>query len=294
MRMFASDRIGSIMDKLKWPEDEPITAKMVTKAVESAQRQIEELNFERRKNVLKYDDVMNTQRQVIYAERQKILKGEDFKDEALNMVEDVVRATVQRLAPEEVFNEEWDLDMLLAGLAEVYPTRITRAELEDMVTSQDLLDRAVEDALERYEEKEQTLGSQTMRELERLVLLNITDTRWREHLYEMDYLQEGIHLRAYGQKDPLTEYRREAFAMFEELTDSIKDGFVRYIYRVELVRQDEPSRPRPQRVQMSHGDQDQAPNAGASPQARSDKVPRNAPCPCGSGKKYKKCHGATA
>jgi preprotein translocase subunit SecA len=163
-----------------------------------------------------------------------------------------------------------------------------------MVTSQDLLDRAVEDALERYEEKEQTLGSQTMRELERLVLLNITDTRWREHLYEMDYLQEGIHLRAYGQKDPLTEYRREAFAMFEELTDSIKDGFVRYIYRVELVRQDEPSRPRPQRVQMSHGDQDQAPNAGASPQARSDKVPRNAPCPCGSGKKYKKCHGATA
>jgi preprotein translocase subunit SecA len=294
MRMFASDRIGSIMEKLKWPEDEPITAKMVTKAVESAQRQIEELNFERRKNVLKYDDVMNTQRQVIYAERQKILKGEDFKDEALNMVEDVVRATVQRLAPEQVFNEEWDLDMLLAGLAEVYPTRITRAELEDMVTSQDLLDRAVEDALERYEEKEQTLGSQTMRELERLVLLNITDTRWREHLYEMDYLQEGIHLRAYGQKDPLTEYRREAFAMFEELTDSIKDGFVRYIYRVELVRQDEPSRPRPQRVQMSHGDQDQAPNAGASPQARSDKVPRNAPCPCGSGKKYKKCHGATA
>ena len=294
MRMFASDRIGSIMEKLKWPEDEPITAKMVTKAVESAQRQIEELNFERRKNVLKYDDVMNTQRQVIYAERQKILKGEDFKDEALNMVEDVVRATVQRLAPEEVFNEEWDLDMLLAGLAEVYPTRITRAELEDMVTSHDLLDRAVEDALERYEEKEQTLGSQTMRELERLVLLNITDTRWREHLYEMDYLQEGIHLRAYGQKDPLTEYRREAFAMFEELTDSIKDGFVRYIHRVELVRQDEPSRPRPQRVQMSHGDQDQAPNAGASPQARSDKVPRNAPCPCGSGKKYKKCHGATA
>jgi len=293
MRMFASDRIGSIMDKLKWPEDEPITAKMVTKAVESAQRQIEELNFERRKNVLKYDDVMNTQRQVIYAERQKILKGEDFKDESLNMVEDVVRATVQRLAPEEVFNEEWDLDLLLAGLAEVYPTRITRPELEDMVTSQELLDRAVEDALERYEEKEQTLSSQTMRELERLVLLNITDTRWREHLYEMDYLQEGIHLRAYGQKDPLTEYRREAFAMFEELTDSIKDGFVRYIYRVELVRQDEPSRPRPQRVQMSHGDE-QAPNAGASPQARSDKVPRNAPCPCGSGKKYKKCHGATA
>jgi preprotein translocase subunit SecA len=293
MRMFASDRIASIMERLKWPDDEPITAKMVTRAVETAQRQIEELNFERRKNVLKYDDVMNTQRQVIYSERSKILKGEDFKDDALRMVEEVVRATVQRVAPEEIFNEEWDLDHVLAGLAEVYPTRIARDELEGMVTSQDLAERAVEDALERYEEKEQALGSQVMRQLERMVLLNITDTRWREHLYEMDYLQEGIHLRAYGQKDPLTEYRREAYQMFEELTDSIADGFVRYIYRVELVRQDEPARPRPQRVQMQHGDA-QTPNAGAAPQARSDKVPRNAPCPCGSGKKYKKCHGATA
>jgi preprotein translocase subunit SecA len=293
MRMFASDKIASIMERLKWPDDEPITAKMVTRAVENAQRQIEELNFERRKNVLKYDDVMNTQRQVVYAERQKILHGEDFKDEALNMVRDVVAATVQRLAPEEVFNEEWDLDLVLAGLAEVYPTRITRGELDEMVTTKELTDRAVGDAVELYEEKERTLGSQVMRELERLVLLNITDTRWREHLYEMDYLQEGIHLRAYGQKDPLTEYRREAYAMFEELTESIKDGFVRYIYRVELVRQDEPGRPRPQRVQAVHGEQQQA-NAGKGAQARSDKVPRNAPCPCGSGKKYKKCHGAIA
>ena len=294
MRMFASDRIASIMNRLKWPDDEPITAKMVTKAVENAQRQIEELNFERRKNVLKYDDVMNTQRQVIYTERQKILQGEDFKDEALNMVRDVVSATVRRLAPEEIFNEEWDLDMILAGIAEVYPTRITRPELEDTVTAKELEDRAVEDAIGLYEDKERSLGSQVMRQLERLVLLNITDTRWREHLYEMDYLQEGIHLRAYGQKDPLTEYRREAYAMFEELTDSIKDGFVRYIYRVELVREDEPGRPRPQRVQAVHGDQEEQANAGNAAQARSDKVPRNAPCPCGSGKKYKKCHGAVA
>jgi preprotein translocase subunit SecA len=294
MRMFASDRIASIMNRLKWPDDEPITAKMVTKAVENAQGQIEELNFERRKNVLKYDDVMNTQRQVIYTERQKILQGEDFKDEALNMVRDVVSATVRRLAPEEIFNEEWDLDMILAGIAEVYPTRITRPELEDTVTAKELEDRAVEDAIGLYEDKERSLGSQVMRQLERLVLLNITDTRWREHLYEMDYLQEGIHLRAYGQKDPLTEYRREAYAMFEELTDSIKDGFVRYIYRVELVREDEPGRPRPQRVQAVHGDQEQQANSGNAAQARSDKVPRNAPCPCGSGKKYKKCHGAVA
>ncbi|HYF12418.1 MAG TPA: SEC-C metal-binding domain-containing protein, partial [Actinomycetota bacterium] len=299
MRMFASDRVAGIMERLKWPDDEPITAKMVSKAVESAQRQIEELNFERRKNVLKYDDVMNTQRQVIYEERSKLLKGEDFKENALRMVDHVMRATVQRLAPAETFEEEWDLDLIIAGLAEIYPTSVTRDELEEMVGSAELEERVVEDAFDKYEEREKSVGSETMRQLERLVLLNIVDTRWREHLYEMDYLQEGIHLRAYGQKDPLTEYRREAFTMFDELTASIEDGFVRYIYRVELVRQDEPARPRPQRVQMQHGDEPQGDgggvgNAGAAPRAVSDKVPRNAPCPCGSGKKYKKCHGAVA
>ena len=128
MRMFASDRIGSIMERLKWPDDEPITAKMVTKAVEGAQRQIEELNFERRKNVLKYDDVMNTQRKVIYEEREQLLSGEDFKDQALRMVDEVVRRSVHDLAPEEIFNEEWDLDLVLAGLTEVFPTTITRAK----------------------------------------------------------------------------------------------------------------------------------------------------------------------
>ena len=138
-----------------------------------------------------------------------------------------------------------------------------------------------------------SVGSETMRQLERMVLLNITDTKWREHLYEMDYLQEGIHLRAYAQKDPITEYRREAFLMFEELTESIRDDFVRYVFRVELVRQDEPGRPRPQRVVENRGNEPAA-ATGTAPQAVSDKVPRNAPCPCGSGKKYKKCHGAVA
>jgi len=292
MRMFASDRVSSIMERLKWPDDEPITAKMVTRAVEGAQKQIEELNFERRKNILKYDDVMNTQRQVIYEERQKILHGADFKDEALDMVEDVVRRTVGSVAPSEVFTEEWDTDVVLAGIREVYPSRMTKADLEEVANSAELEERCVDEALELYEEKERTIGSEVMRELERMVLLNITDTKWREHLYEMDYLQEGIHLRAYAQKDPLTEYRREAYNMFEELTDSIRDDFVKYIYRVELVRQDEPGRPRPQRVVENRGDEPVPTSTGAAPQAISDKVPRNAPCPCGSGKKYKKCHGA--
>ncbi len=292
MRMFASDRVASIMERLKWPDDEPITAKMVSKAVENAQRQIEELNFERRKNILKYDDVRNTQRQVIYDERKKILEGGDFKDEAINMVTDVVERAVAAYVSPNVFSEDWDLDALLASLGELYPTRFRKQDLAEVGNAAEVNEMVLADALEVYEEKERTLGSDVMRELERMVLLNITDNKWREHLYEMDYLEEGIHLRAYGQKDPLTEYRREAFEMFQELTQGIRDEFVRYIYRVELVRQDEPSRPRPQRVLTSHGD-DEA-NAGAASQAKSDKVGRNAPCPCGSGRKYKKCHGMTA
>jgi preprotein translocase subunit SecA len=291
MRMFASDRVSSIMDRLKWPEDEPIAARMVTRAVESAQRQIEELNFERRKNILKYDDVMNTQRQVIYGEREKILNGEDFNDQALDFVSEVVTGTVSQWVGDKTFAEEWDLDALMAGLAEVYPIRLTKQDLEQAATAPELTEMVLADALALYEEKEQAVGSQVMRELERMVLMSLTDNKWREHLYEMDYLQEGIHLRAYGQRDPLTEYRREAYDMFEELTQGIREEFVRYIFRVELVRQDEPSRPRPQRVVTSRGEADES--AGGA-QAKSGKVPRNAPCPCGSGRKYKKCHGAVA
>ena len=296
MRMFASDRVSSIMDRLKWPEDEPIAARMVTRAVESAQRQIEELNFERRKNILKYDDVMNTQRQVIYGEREKILNGEDFKEQALDFVTEVMEGTVSQWIGDKTFSEEWDLDGLLAGAAEVYPTRLTRQDVEGAATAAELRELVLTDARSLYEEKEQAVGSQVMRELERMVLMSLTDNKWREHLYEMDYLQEGIHLRAYGQRDPLTEYRREAFDMFEELTQAIREEFVRYIFRVELVRKDEPSRPRPQRVVTSRGEADEAAGAlgAAGAQAKSGKVPRNAPCPCGSGKKYKKCHGAVA
>ncbi len=291
MRMFASDRVSSIMDRLKWPEDEPIAARMVTRAVESAQRQIEELNFERRKNILKYDDVMNTQRQVIYGERHKILNGEDFKEEALDFVTQVVAGTVAQSIGDKTFSEEWDLEGLQAAIGEVYPIRLTEAELAEAHNAADITQLVLDDALALYEEKEATIGSQVMRELERMVLLSITDNKWREHLFEMDYLQEGIHLRAYGQRDPLTEYRREAYDMFEELSQGIRDEFVRYIYRVELVREDEPSRPRPQRVVTSRGEDDEGADQA---QARSGKVPRNAPCPCGSGRKYKKCHGAIA
>jgi preprotein translocase subunit SecA len=300
MRLFASDRIGRIMERFNWPEDEPIQAKLVTRAIETAQKNVEEQNFEIRKNVLKYDEVMNTQRQVIYGERRKILEGRDLKDEALDYVSQVVEEIAGRYAQKGVYPEEWDLEGLVTALSSVYPTRLTKAELDGIDDADQVLQRALEDALDAYEQKERELGNDestgqpVLRELERMVLLSLVDNKWREHLYEMDYLQEGIGLRAYGQRDPLVEYRREAFDMFEEMKSAIQEEFVRYIYRVELVRHDEPARPRPQRVQLSHGDEGTGGPAGGSAQAVGDKIPRNAPCPCGSGKKYKKCHGMTA
>ncbi len=291
MRLFAAERIERIMDRLKWPEDEPIRARMVTRAIESAQRQVEEMNFERRKNVLKYDEVMNTQRQVIYDERRKILEGYDLKEEALEMVAEVVEAAVTQYVNSDVFSEEWDLEALLATLSGVYPTRLAKRDLEEVHDPAEVLEMILSEANDVYSEKEGTLGAETMRDLERMVLLNITDNKWREHLYEMDYLEEGIHLRAYGQRDPLVEYQREAYSAFDELKEGIRDEFVRYVFRVELVPQDEPSRPRPQRVVTNVSEGDGTPSLA---QARSDKVGRNAPCPCGSGRKFKKCHGASA
>jgi preprotein translocase subunit SecA len=308
MRMFASDRVASIMERLKWPDGEPITAKMVTKAVENAQRQIEELNYERRKNVLKYDEVMNGQREVIYAERRKILEGQDLKEQCLDFVQQVVEDVVDTWCPPDLYPEDWDRDGLVTALAEHFPVVSRSSDIEGEEDVEALKERFVEEALQAYEEKEAAVGTEVMRELERVVFLNITDTKWREHLYEMDYLQEGIHLRAYAQRDPLTEYRREAFDMFEALIQSIREDFVKYIYRVEFVRQEQQAPPprvrgvQENREEVASG----AAGAGEAPaggggaqagnpqQAVSDKVPRNAPCPCGSGKKYKKCHGATA
>jgi preprotein translocase subunit SecA len=292
MRMFASDRVSSIMEKLKWPDDEAIQAKMVSRAVENAQKQIEELNFERRKNVLKYDDVMNAQRTAIYGQRREILEGRDLTDRALEMVEETVGTTVDTQCPADVFPEDWDLDTLYTSLLEIYPVQVPRDRVADVHELPELEALFIEDALAAYQGKEESVGIETMRDLERVVLLNISDTKWREHLYEMDYLQEGIHLRAYAQQDPLTEYQREAYDMFEELKASIRDDFVRYIYRVEFVRPEDQAQ-QPTRVKDNSAEvETQGKQTGNASQAVSDKTPRNAPCPCGSGKKYKKCHGA--
>ncbi len=305
MRMFASDRVSSIMERFKWPEGEPIEAKMVSKAVQNAQGQIEELNYERRKNVLKYDEVMNGQREVIYGERRKILEGQSLKEQAQGFVEEVVLDTVRQWATADVYPDDWDRAGLLTALAEYFPVASSEEDIAKMREPDALEEHFVAEAMTAYEAKEEAVTPDVMRELERVVLLNITDTKWREHLYEMDYLQEGIHLRAYAQRDPLVEYQREAFEMFEALTTSVQEDFVKYIYRVELVRQESQQQaPRVQRLsensdEVASGAGGAGSSGGASQpgnpnQAISDKTPRNAPCPCGSGQKYKKCHGAVA
>jgi preprotein translocase subunit SecA len=304
MRLFASERIGAIMERFNWPEDEPITAKMISRAIETAQGQVEGVNFERRKNILKYDEVKNTQRQIIYADRTRILDGEDLKDQALEMVGEVVAGTVAQFVSKDIYPEEWDLEGLHASLTSVYPATLTVPVLKGEHDADALSQMVLDDALARYDDREKALGSEQMRQLERIVLLNITDNKWREHLYEIDYLEEGIHLRAYGQKDPLVEFQREAYTMFDEMKGSIVEEFVRYIYRVELVRPEAATQQQPRLVQLSGpdatpgntttsgggGDEGQTKSATVT----SDKVPRNGPCPCGSGRKYKKCHGAVA
>jgi preprotein translocase subunit SecA len=312
MRLFASDRIAGMMDRLKIPDEIPIEAKLVSRAIERAQTQVEAMNFEIRKNVLKYDEVMDKQRQVIYSERRKILEGADFHDQALELITDVIEAAVAENANPDVAPEEWDWEQLFARIREIYPTNL-KPDTFDPVTVEyhEVLEAFLEDSVNVFRAREEELGTEQLREIERLVLLSVIDNRWREHLYEMDYLQEGIGLRAMGQRDPLIEYQREGFDMFVTMQNTIKEDFARYIFHVEAVREDErrqPTRMREERRQIPMAQMQPPPPVdesgvpagnGAPPegetfaveQAVSDKIPRNAPCPCGSGKKYKQCHG---
>jgi preprotein translocase subunit SecA len=296
MRMFATKTVGSLMDRLSLPEDVPITHRLVTRAIANAQRQVESQNFERRKNVLKYDEVMNRQREVIYDTRRRILEGEDLGEQTLNFLTDVVSDVFEEYAPPGVYPEEWDLDGLFTTLSSIYPvgveqekvdlTTIDHAELEALL---------LEDAERAYKEREAELGSELLAELERAVLLTVLDRHWREHLYEMDYLQEGIGLRAIGQRDPLVEYQREAFDMFQGLQEAIKREAVAYVFNasIEVAEQAEEQRQSsPDRdVRFSSASTEDEARA-AQGQTRRQKVGRNQPCWCGSGKKFKACHGA--
>ncbi|MFG1650739.1 preprotein translocase subunit SecA [Micromonospora sp. NPDC049275] len=375
MRRFRAGAVEAVMERFNIPEDVPIESKMVTRQIKSAQAQIEGQNAEIRKNVLKYDEVLNKQRQVVYAERLRVLNGEDLSEQVRNMIDDTVEAYV-RGATSEGYGEDWDLEQLWSSLKQLYPVGVTIEELEEEaggsragMDADFLVSRLKDDANAAYDRREEELGEDGVRQLERMVLLQVIDRKWREHLYEMDYLQEGINLRAYAQRDPVVEYQREGFDMFATMMEGIKEETVGFLYNVDVqVTEPEPAADSeevtlldkpveirakgidrsPQRRGLQYSaptidgeaspgavsieqEQQQAPalgvgrppqgapaapgqNAPSAPQRpasglrgptlptagsrrpvpnQADAGPsRNAPCPCGSGRKYKRCHGA--
>ncbi|OKI06100.1 preprotein translocase subunit SecA [Streptomyces sp. CB02923] len=239
MRLFKAQMVERVMAMANVPDDVPIENKMVTRAIASAQSQVEQQNFETRKNVLKYDEVLNRQREVIYGERRRVLEGEDLQDQIKHFMEDTIDAYIQAETVEG-FAEEWDLDRLWGAFKQLYPVKVTVEELEEEagdragITSDFIAEAVKEDIHQQYAAREEQLGSDIMRELERRVVLSVLDRKWREHLYEMDYLQEGIGLRAMAQKDPLVEYQREGFDMFTAMMEGIKEESVGYLFNLEV------------------------------------------------------------
>ena len=340
VRLFAGDRIYNIMERFKVPDDQPMEAKILSNQIENAQKKVEEQNFVARKNVLKYDDVLNKQRTVIYEQRRRVLEGEDLSGEVALWIDDVIERTVAAYTTDE-FSEEWDLEALCKAMQDLYATSdpITPEELSEEVG----LDRAAlveefqEDARDSYEEKQKALGlnpeseQPLMRDVERFVILQVVDVRWREHLENMDYLREGVHLRAMAQKDPLVEYTSEGHVMFEELNAAIREEVVMTLFHAEIEMEEAGQLQEAQAAQALDGgyayEHDSLAGAqaiaaagagagallgeGASVTAggigsgggsvatqqrvtsdREKNVGRNDPCWCGSGKKFKRCHGA--
>ena len=298
MRRFNSGMVERFLTAAGIPEDAPIESKMVSNAIRSAQTQVESQNFEMRKNVLKYDDVMNRQRQVVYGERRMVLEGADIQEQVATFVSDTLTAYVSA-ATAEGYAEDWDLETLWSALKTIYPISFTIDELVAKVGSRSGLDAdfltaaVVQDCKAAYEKREESLGAQVMRELERKVLLSVLDRKWREHLYEMDYLQEGIGLRAMAQRDPLVEYQREGFDLFSAMMDAIKEEIAGFLFNIEVTVEASSNE-----VTGAGLEAKSLPTSGLQYTAADENgvkttgdVSRNAPCPCGSGKKYKRCHG---
>ena len=337
MRLFKSDWVDRVLQVLKIPDDVPIENKRVTNAIANAQGQVESQNFESRKNVLKYDDVMDRQRKVIYAERREVLKGKDLQEQIRGFLDDTVAGYVNG-ATEDIA-EQWDLDALWNALRQIYPVSVDHRTIVEEVGSVDHVDRdelistLQADAHAAYDQREQEIGEPVMRELERRVVLSVLDRKWREHLYEMDYLREGIYLRAYSQRDPLVEYQREGYDMFTAMMDGIKEESVGFLFNLDVQVEEEPEGEVDFEVEVVEEEEAVEPMARTLPSAEQPsirakgldrpatpqnlsysapsedgeaevrsgtvttqddefaKVGRNDKCPCGSGKKYKQCHG---
>ena len=296
MRIFGSDNIKSMMDKLGMEEDDPIENKMVTRSIENAQKRVEERNFNIRKQVLQYDDVMNQQREVIYKERRKVLDQADLRDTVMNFTHKIVDRALAMYCPPEAYSEDWDLKSLVKYCEEFFaPYGALKEEKLADLSREELGESLHKLAEDTYKEREDQSSPEIMRELENLVMLKVVDQHWMEHLDAMDMLREGVGLRAYGQKDPLVEYKFEAYDMFEGMIDAIEDDVVKYMFRVNVITQPVVE-DRLENASMNNPNLDVSPadaeNEAKQPYVRKEpKVGRNDPCPCGSGKKYKDCCG---
>ena len=325
LRLFASDRISGMMDKLGMEEDEPIEHKLITNSIEHAQKKVEARNFDIRKHVLEYDDVMNQQREVMYGERRKILTGDNLRENIMGMVKHIIKDEMNQYANEQLYPEEWQLDGLIEDAEKIYAPvgRLKKEELSAM-SRDDLKEELEKVAEEGYHQRELLFGEENMRELEKVVMLRVVDNKWMEHLDHMDMLREGINLRAYGQRNPLVEYKIEALDMFEEMEAAIQDQIASMMYHVSIITPDQEQAMEAQQegeaptanetqkqklektieqqrsqlsdhlqnAQASHGDEVSAAGAKKKPVTNDgQKVGRNDPCPCGSGKKYKNCCG---
>jgi preprotein translocase subunit SecA len=292
LRIFGSDRISGLMEKLGMEEDVPIEHRMVSRAIENAQKKVEDHNFDMRKHILEYDDVMNQQRKVIYEQRRQILAGTDLKDEVLNLAEDLFDGVIAFYCPEDAYAETWDMTGLRDALAAKFSYRL--ADIDPHALSREEFRDKLWDALKKsYEEKEQEVGRELMQHLEKVFMLQAVDQQWKDHLLAMDHLKEGIGLRGYGQKDPLIEYKKEGFDMFEEMKLRIVETTVENLFRVRAAKGQEEEIERRQKRQLAQLNFIGAGDAAAAPAPvhSEKKAGRNDPCPCGSGKKYKKCHG---
>ena len=283
MRLFGSDNIAGMMDKLGMDDSEPIENRIITKAIENAQKKVENLNFDRRKTVLEYDDVLNQQREVIYAQRRQVLMNENMRDEIMEMLRALIEEIVGVHASKDVYQEEWDMKGLNAVTRDIFnfPKEFELKAGED-TSPDDLIEEIWDEALDHYEEREESLTADQMRELERVVVLRVVDNKWMSQLDAMDDLRQGIGLRGYGQKDPLVEYKFEAFEMFENMIKSIREDVVRYIFHVQVIE-------RKAAVEGREVTNEQ--ETVGTVKNHGPKVGRNDACPCGSGKKYKKCCG---
>ncbi|MDT8335478.1 MAG: preprotein translocase subunit SecA, partial [Desulfurivibrionaceae bacterium] len=296
LRVFGSDRISGIMDKLGMEEDEPVEHQMISKAIENAQRKVEGHNFEIRKHLLEYDDVMNKQREVIYRQRREIMASADVHEDIMEMVADLAHIIAGGVADPGKMPAEWDWGSLYEQLQSTFGLKYEFPEEEknEELSGEKLAEKLAVFLEEAYGKREEENGSGNMRNLEKLVLLQVIDQYWKEHLLNMDHLKEGIGLRGYGQKNPLNEYKREGYEMFLELMDTIKQQTVRNLFLIRLVEEDEierlarEQRERKQEMELRHGE-----SGGERKPVRreGEKIGRNSPCPCGSGSKYKKCCG---